>query len=120
MFGNADFERRALEATYEGTAEIICYAEYTADSGATRHREEVVGSIPCSLSQRTGRAVAQGEDRAAVEYDAKLFIAPEHDVKPGSKIRVSQNNMEYTFICAGEAFKYPTHQEIILRREASA
>ena len=120
MFGNVDSERAALELTYEGEAEVIEYIEYTAESGATRHREEVVGSIPCSLSQRTGRAVAQGEDRAAVEYDAKLFIAPEHDIKPGSKVKVKQNSMDYTFICAGEPFRYPTHQEIILRREVSA
>lgn len=120
MFGNVDFERRALEMTYEGMATVTEYEEYTTDSGAERHREIQCGSFSCALSQKSGSAVSQGEDRAVIEYDAKLFAAPEHNIKAGSKITVSQNNMTYTFISVGEPFIYPTHQEVILKREENA
>ncbi|OQB15716.1 MAG: hypothetical protein BWY15_00429 [Firmicutes bacterium ADurb.Bin193] len=120
MFGNVGIERKAIETTYEGSASITEYEEYTVESGATRHRELVRDGIPCALSQKSGKAADRRDDRSVIEYDAKLFVAPEHIIKPGSKITILQNGMNLTFVSVGEPFLYPTHQEVILKRKDNA
>ena len=44
----------------------------------------------------------------------KLFIAPDIEVKSGSKITVTQNGVTAEYSASGEAAVYESHKEIML------
>ena len=61
------------------------------------------------------RSAAVGSDTgAAVTQGVKLFIAPEAEVKSGSKITVTQNGVTTEYSASGEAAVYESHKEIML------
>ena len=45
----------------------------------------------------------------------KLFISPEVEIKPGSKIVVTQNGVTTEFSNSGKPAIYTNHQEIMLK-----
>ena len=51
---------------------------------------------------------------SAVVQIAKVFLAPEIKVKPGSKLSVTQNGVTTEYKSSGEPAFYSTHQEIVL------
>ena len=116
--------RSAIEATYQGTMTV--YRRFPKiENGRTVFREEALyTALPCALSRgastrRQGDAL-RGNAVAAVQYDAKVFLAPEPLIPPGSRVVVLQDGMSRDFIASGEAMVYPTHQEIVLSREEFA
>ncbi|WP_339316880.1 ABC transporter ATP-binding protein [Paenibacillus sp. FSL R10-2734] len=122
QFGMVAAERAALESTYEG----LCTVSEMKDvkdpvSGKTRQQPVVVlADEPCGLSQSTLPSATQTVTSDKVEYDAKLFISPDVTIKPGSRITVQQNGMEFKGEQAGKAFRYATHQEIKLKEVLNA
>lgn len=122
QFGMVAAERAALESTYEG----LCTVSEMKDvkdpvSGKTRQEPVVVfADEPCGLSQSTLPSATQTVTSDKVEYDAKLFISPDVTIKPGSRITVQQNGMEFKGEQAGKAFRYATHQEIKLKEVLNA
>ncbi|MGE7613519.1 ABC transporter ATP-binding protein [Paenibacillus sp. NPDC101420] len=122
QFGMVAAERAALESTYEG----LCTVSEMKDvkdpvSGKTRQEPVVVfADEPCGLSQSTLPSATQTVTSDRVEYDAKLFISPDVTIKPGSRITVQQNGMEFKGEQAGKAFRYATHQEIKLKEVLNA
>ncbi|OMD04734.1 ABC transporter ATP-binding protein [Paenibacillus sp. FSL R5-0636] len=121
-FGNIPAERLAIESTYEG----LCTVSEMKDvkdpvSGKTRQEPVVVfADEPCGLSQSTLPSATQTVTSDRVEYDAKLFISPDVTIKPGSRITVQQNGMEFKGEQAGKPFRYATHQEIKLKEVLNA
>lgn len=121
-FGNIPAERAAIESTYEG----LCTVSEMKDvkdpvSGKTRQQPVVVfADEPCGLSQSTLPSATQTVTSDRVEYDAKLFISPDVTIKPGSRITVQQNGMEFKGEQTGKAFRYATHQEIKLKEVLNA
>ncbi|MFD2703812.1 hypothetical protein ACFSVM_25615 [Paenibacillus shunpengii] len=77
---------------------------------------EVLTDTPCYLSQKQLNASSQTETVNNVQYEIKLFLAPDYDLKSGSRVRVVQNGMDRDYVSAGEPHKYSTHQEVILLR----
>lgn len=122
QFGMIAAERAALESTYEG----LCTVSEMKDvkdpvSGKTRQEPVVVfADEPCGLSQSTLPSATQTVTSDRVEYDAKLFISPDVTIKPGSRITVQQNGMNFEGEQAGKPFRYPTHQEIKLKEVLNA
>ncbi|MEK4452816.1 ABC transporter ATP-binding protein [Paenibacillus sp. FSL L8-0506] len=121
-FGNIPAERAAIESTYEG----LCTVSEMKDvkdpvSGKTRQQPVIVfADEPCGLSQSTLPSATQTVTSDKVEYDAKLFISPDVTIKPGSRITVQQNGMEFKGEQTGKAFRYATHQEIKLKEILNA
>ena len=108
--------RRAQEAMYEGRCTI---AEYrTVRDERTKLSEEKEAIVwenePCRLSFETLKAAGSAGPAAAITQTVKLFLAPEIEVKPGSRITVKQNQVSTDYKSSGVPAVYPTHQEILL------
>ncbi len=108
--------RKAVESTYCGVCDIVEYESFKEKkSSLTRHREAVKAEkIPCRISFEKIAAVSGSNTGAAVTQGVKLFIAPETEVKSGSKIIVSQNGITSEYSASGEAAVYESHKEIML------
>lgn len=108
--------KSCLEAAYEGLCTVI-ECQYIKDPATKikQQKEEVVlENQPCRLSFEKTAAAAQTETAAAVSQGIKLFISPEIQIKPGSKILVKQNGMCGVYAASGVPAVYKTHQEIML------
>lgn len=108
--------RAAVEGLYDGVCDVVEYGEvFNKGSGITRMKEAVVyENVPCRLSFERGQTVRQTEGGAQVGQQGKLFIAPEINIKSGSKIIVKQCGRAAEYGFSGTAAVYPTHQEILV------
>lgn len=75
----------------------------------------VVVDQPCRISQRTLGTNNQTEAQNNIQYETKIFIAPEIEFKQGSMLTVTRKGVERKYH-AGEPFIYPTHQEVSIQR----
>lgn len=114
--------RKAIESTYKGICNIHEYGGYRDPE-----TEELItgpqltyGNIPCKLSKKTITAANQTEIANTIQYTPVLFINPDIEIKPGSKITLTQHGVTREFKQSGEPFVYETHQEIALKRTDTA
>lgn len=121
-FGNVALERAVIEATYEGRCTVTEFQQVKdPNTKVTKQKEVVVlHDQLCALSQVTLSAAQSNDTANRIDYDAKLFLSPDVTVKAGSRIRILQDGMDYEFESAGDPFRYPTHQEIKLKRVGRA
>lgn len=108
--------RRAVESAYCGVCDIVEYESYKEKkSSVTRHKETVKAEkAPCRLSFEKIAASAGSDTGAALTQGVKLFVAPDTEVKSGSKIIVTQNGVTSEYSASGEAAVYESHKEIML------
>ncbi len=108
--------RKAIESAYTGHCDIIERCSVRDEkTKITRQSEKVViHNQPCRLSFERLSAAGQTETAAKITQGLKLFIAPEVDVKSGSKIVVEQNGVKTECVAGGEPAVYFSHQEIML------
>lgn len=112
--------RRMVERLYEDRATIIRHVEEQKPWGETTLVPVVVAeNVPCRLSQRAIGVSNQTESVNRIEYETKLFVAPEVDVRAGDVIAVTKAGVTREYV-AGEPFVYATHQEVILTRKEKA
>ncbi len=111
-----DAVRKAVESTYTGLCTIIEYQDVVVGYETRTQETAVLEDQPCKLSRKAISPVGQSEIAGTVTYAPQLFIAPEIDIKPGSKIVVTQNGVTRAYERSGEPFVYQTHQELILQR----
>lgn len=106
--------RKMLEKTYSGLCTIKGTTTVKID-GETIIQEGIIAeNQPCRLSHNSNAHAKQGSVRAEVSQMVKLFLAPEIEVKPGSKIAVIQHGRTYNLEASGLPAVYSTHQEINL------
>jgi len=115
--------RRTIEQMYMDKATISGYFDVLKPDGAKRKQLQVIYSDQtCHLSQtglpKNGQTAAQND----VRYDAKLFIAPELEIKQGYTIAVTRAATgRLTTYTVGEPFPpYQSHQEINLSFKGEA
>lgn len=120
MIGHVRQERAAIESTYEDTCDIFAAVKEKKGSITFNCGQKIYAYVPCALSQRQLRPSKQTDQVNKIDYDAKLFLAPEIEAPAGCKIIVLVQGRRLAFVHSGEAFVYPTHQEIMLRREDKA
>ncbi len=108
--------RRAQEAAYEGKCTIMEFRDVENEETGLSDEEEVIviENQPCKLSFEKLTAASQTETAAAVSQVIKLFLAPEINVKAGSKLVVTQNGVTGKYSASGIPAVYSTHQEIVL------
>lgn len=107
--------RKAIESTYIGQCTITEHQKMKKENGSIAFEEVVVLSEkPCKLSFEKIANNNQTNSAAILIQTTKLFIAPEIQIKPGSKITVVQNNVTTEYKSSGEPAMYQTHQEIML------
>ncbi|GAC42280.1 hypothetical protein [Paenibacillus popilliae] len=112
--------RKAIEKMYEDRATISRYGSYKDPvTKETKQKLQLVYSNePCKLSQsglaRNGQTEAQND----LQYDAKLFISPEIEIKQGDMIAITRSTGQVEKYVAGKPFPpYPSHQEVNLSQK---
>jgi len=108
--------RKAIENTYDYTCDVIEQIKSKNPvTKVTEHTEEtVLKDKPCRLSYKTITNTSQAEPQNVVTQVVKLFIAPELQIKQGSKIIVKKEKFIKEYENSGEPAVYDTHQEIVL------
>lgn len=108
--------RKAIESQYDGKCNIIEHKEKLKEnSNITHFVEEVVKEDqPCKISFEEVYVNTETDTDAKVITKIKLFIAPEINIRPGSKIIVTQRGRTTEYKNSGEPAVYDTHQEIML------
>ncbi|MPM91906.1 hypothetical protein SDC9_139040 [bioreactor metagenome] len=107
--------RKAIESMYIGKCTITEYQSYKKENKSTGHQEVVIlENQPCKLSFSKITNANQGEAAAMVVQTAKVMIAPEIKIKPGSKLTITQNGITTEYKNSGEPALFNTHQEIVL------
>ncbi|MDR1692273.1 MAG: hypothetical protein LBR72_02855 [Oscillospiraceae bacterium] len=109
--------RKAIEGLYDGVCTVYVREAspgHDPVSGETVFVENaVISDAPCRLSYSRITETSPGV-AARVTQTVKLFIAPEAEVPPGSKITVTQNGVTGHYAQSGEAAVYASHREIPL------
>lgn len=108
--------RKAIESLYRGRCTVYEYQSVKDPvTKITGHQEvAVLTDQPCRLSYKTISSTSPADGAAAVTQEIKLFIAPELNIKPGSKITVTQNGRTADYQSSGQPAVYTNHQEIVL------
>lgn len=109
-------QKKAIQSLYKGVCSIIEYVS-SIDSTAKRTKfteTTVLTNQPCRLSFKTISSTNQNDTGASITQSIKLFISNEIQIKPGSKIIVSQNGITTAYKNSGEPAIYANHQEIML------
>lgn len=107
--------RKAIEMTYIGTCTITEYQSYKKENKSTGHQEVIIlENQPCKLSFSSITNSSKTETAAMVVQTAKVLIAPEIQIKPGSKLTITQNGVTTEYKNSGEPALFNTHQEIVL------
>lgn len=113
---NINLVRDAIETTYIGLCDVIEYVKSkNQKTKQNEYTEKVIyAKKKCRLSFETIKNTNQTETTNNATQIVKLFIAPELQIKKGSKIIVTQNNRTMEYKNSGEPAVYITHQEIVL------
>ncbi len=108
--------RKEIESQYDGKCNIIEHKEKLKEnSNITHFVEEVVKKDqPCKISFEEVYVNTETDTETKVITKIKLFIAPEINIRPGSKIIVTQRGRTTEYKNSGEPAVYDTHQEIML------
>lgn len=108
--------RKVIEAAYDGVCTVYERKPFKdPDTKVTSSREEaVIRNEPCHLSFSGDTAASGTETVTNVAQTIKLFLAPEKEIRPGSKIEVTQNGRTESYSQSGKASVYASHQEITL------
>ena len=106
--------RKAIESGYIGTFTVTEHQKVTKPNHTTGFSDvDVLINQPCRLSFSSSPSTSDG-DIAEIKQTVKLFFAPEIDVKEGSKITVTQNDVTTAYKQSGKTAVYSTHKEILL------
>ena len=108
--------RKAIESTYEGVCTVVerLSAKDEKTKISRQNEEVIIENQPCKLSFEKLNAAVQSETAAEISQGTKLFIAPEIQIKEGSKIIVTQDGVTSEYSASGKPAVYFSHQEIIL------
>lgn len=109
-------QKKAIESLFKGVCSIV---EYVSSIDSTNKRTKlsettVLTNQPCRLSFKTISSTNQTDTVASLNQSIKLFISNEVQIKPGSKIIVTQNGVTTAYKNSGEPAIYANHQEIPL------
>lgn len=106
--------RKAIESIYDSKCDIIELQPKVVKNITKNEEVEVFSNQACRVSFEDIYINTQTETEAKKVQKIKLFIAPELNVKPGSKIIVTGRGRKTEYKNSGEPAVYDTHQEIML------
>lgn len=109
--------RKALERLWRDRCWVYVQEESTDPATNLTDFEEkpLFENQPCKLFFSTLSATS-GDELPVVAQVVKLFLAPELEVPPGSKIVIQRSDREFTFTRSGEPGVFSDHQEILLEQ----
>jgi len=108
--------RKAVESLYNGSCTVKVWesvkdpiTKITTNKEVTRFENKAV-----RLSHEKQTSATNTVGPAVIAQTIKLFIAPELDIPPGSKIIVTQDGRTGEYSRSGNPAVYKNHQEITL------
>lgn len=107
--------KKIIASCFKSSADIFEFTEVTADDGTTSYKEVYTFTTPCKLSFSTTDTSRDTALVSGVNLVATLFIPPEIELKPGSKIVIVQEEITHIFENSGIPLRYFTHKEVKLR-----
>lgn len=113
-----NLHRKVIELMYE---DILTVTEYVKSKNAKTKLMEsqevvVLEQHPCKLSYENIVQASGSESATHIEQTIKVFMAPEIEVKEGSKLTITTKaGITKDFVQSGIPAIYPTHQEIMLK-----
>lgn len=110
-----DMAREAIETMYQDTCNIYEKQKVTDPiTHATKFEEILVHeNIKCRLSF-SSISVTGNQEASTKSQTTKLFIAPEIEIKAGSKVSINRQGRTLEYKRSGEPALYSTHQEVML------
>ena len=109
--------RRMLEQLYEDTCSV--YELATEKNPVTKRAEQsernIAADIPCRISFETAEPTVTSGNVAEKSVSVKLFLAPEVQIRAGSKLMVTHMGETTAYSSSGVPKLFPTHQEIELK-----
>lgn len=108
--------RPYIESLYQGKCAIIEHQKVRKSNKSTGFEDVImVEDEPCRLSFSTISQTANDPNLASsMDQVCKLFVKPELEIKPGSKIVVTQHGVTTEYKHSGKSAMHSNHQEIIL------
>lgn len=108
--------RKAIESQYKGLCTVKTWESVKDPITKITTQKEVMKfeNKACKLSYEKQTTSSSTGGPAVISQTTKLFIAPELDIPPGSKIIVTQHGKTTEFTRSGESARYTNHQEIML------
>lgn len=117
MLPKISLVKRAVEHLYDGRMTVEeARKEKNAKNITALVWNAVVGDVPCRVSYKTITPAGRSDTVDSTAQTITLFTAPAIDIKPGSRIVVTQRGRTMRFSCAGIPAVYESHQEIPLTR----
>ena len=110
----AKIHKQALESLYEDEVDVY---EYRQIPDGCLTRTDLVCTfhdLPCRLSYKNLPAGTSKSGTTALSQEIKLFLAPEWEIHPGSKLILNHNGRTVAYKSSGEPALYESHQEIML------
>nr|DAU55298.1 MAG TPA: head closure knob [Bacteriophage sp.] len=109
--------RRSVERLYDGVATVEeARKEKNAKNITALIWAVVAQDLPCRVSYKTLAPAGRSDTVDSIAQAITLFTAPEIDIKPGSRVTVTQRGRTMRFACSGIPAVYDSHQEIPLVR----
>lgn len=112
-----NLHRKVVELMYEDSLTVTEYVSKKNEKTKLMEPEEVVvlEEQPCKLSYEKVSQASQSGSTANVVQVTKIFLAPEVQIKEGSKITVTTKaGITKEYKQSGIPAIYPTHQEVVL------
>ncbi len=109
--------RKRVENLYTGFCSVyVLDTVRDPDTKQSKQSERLLfENQPCRISYESNSTTLKTNDTVYEKPQSlKLFIAPELNIKAGSKIIVNQNGRTETYKSSGIPRMYITHQEIAL------
>lgn len=108
--------RAAIERLYTGRMDVIERRAVKDETTKLTSFEEVtvLEAVPCRLSFSSSGVGTEVNGAYTAEQEIKVFCAPELDIKPGSKLVITQNNVTNAYVHTGKSAVYSGHRELVL------
>ena len=115
MFSQIKLVRKAIESLYTGICTVTEQRKVQKANKSTGFENVVVlEDEPCRVSYKTISGASSSDSATSVSQVTVLFLSPLVKIKPGSKVRVTQNEVTIDYESSGQPAIYPSHQEVIL------
>ena len=105
--------RKAVESMYDGLCTIVEHQKVKRENRSTGFDEVVtLEDQPCRMSFKSVNPTNQTNTMGVVTQSVTVYLSPDVEVKPGSKLTVTQNGVVTEYMCSGRPAVYSTHQEV--------
>ena len=117
MLPKISLVKRAVEHLYDSRMTV----EEARKEKNAKNITELVWSaaaqdVLCRVSYKNITPAGRSDTVDSTAQTITLFTAPDIDIKPGSRVTVTQRGRTMRFSCAGIPAVYESHQEIPLTR----